>query len=228
MTICSPSFNCDALRQRLERGRRRVVAGHDRLHVARLDRDGNAAVEIGEQDHPGRMIAGEKDAPDHAARIDDRLAGLDACALPASRIIVSRNGRLARPMTCAVTAAKRGIGHRIEQKLIALQPLLEHERRVLPLPQPRVFFLEAQIFLIDVENVRRRRPTQLPTGVDGARAPFRARAPSSRRNRRAHGRTARIAPCRPARATTARTATDRERELGAAACPARFSRSRSP
>jgi hypothetical protein len=63
-----------------------------------LDRHGNAAVQIGEQDHPGRMIAGEIDAPDHAARIDHRFAGLDALRLlPASRIIVSRNGRLARP-----------------------------------------------------------------------------------------------------------------------------------
>ena len=45
-------------------GSGRVVAGHDRLDVARLDGDGNAAVQIGEQDDPGGVLA----RPDRCAR----------------------------------------------------------------------------------------------------------------------------------------------------------------
>ena len=42
-----------------------------------------------------------------------------------------------------------GIGHGMQQQLIALAPGPASPRRHSPLPQPRILFLELQIFLID-------------------------------------------------------------------------------
>ena len=45
--------------------------------VAGRDGHRDAAVEIGEQDHPAGALAGQIDAPDHAAGVHHRLARLD-------------------------------------------------------------------------------------------------------------------------------------------------------
>ena len=92
------------LRQHLERRRGAVVAGHDRLDVAGRDGDRNAAVEVGEQDHPGGVLAGQdRCARSCRAHRSPPRPAWHGLALPASRIMVCRKGRLARPITRAST-----------------------------------------------------------------------------------------------------------------------------
>ena len=137
------------MREQIEQRRAGIVAGHDRLRISRLDAHRNAAVEIGEQDHPRGVIAGEEDAPDHAARIDHRLAGLDALRLAG----VEDHGLQERLVGTADDArhhrGQRGIGHGVQQELVALDAIVEHDGGVAPLAQAGILVLQAKIFPVD-------------------------------------------------------------------------------
>ena len=162
VTICSPVCSTTPGRD-MVRAPARSVLSPDRIAwmwPGSTDHR-NAAGQIGQQDDPAGVLAHEIDAPDHAALVHHRFARLDALVLAGIQDHVSRNGRLARPMTCAVTGRQRRILHGVEQQLITLQPLFEDERRVLPLAELRVLFLE----LLVLANRRRRSgPFRRPSG----------------------------------------------------------------
>ena len=105
-----------------------VVAGHDRLDIGPpfagrgRNGDGNAAVEVGQQDHPAGALAGEIDAPDHAARIHHRLARQGMILAPR----IQDHGLQKRTAGPAdhprQDGVHLGIGHGMQQRLVTAAP----------------------------------------------------------------------------------------------------------
>src|SRR6202040_2778457 len=116
-----------ALRGDDKQRRPRIVAGQHGLEFAGLNGNRNPAVEIGEQDHPGRVVPRDENSPDHSSVIDNRLAWLDVLVAAG----VNDHGVEKRPAGTADDVSRDARDFRIrngvEKKLIAPQPLLERK-----------------------------------------------------------------------------------------------------
>ena len=105
----SPGLAYPGLRfRRQDQDRARASAYCRRTRIARRCEasiiTGTRLLRSVEQDHPGGAIAGEIDAADQAASVDDGLAlACTPFAVPAFRIMVLTKGRLDSPITRAVT-----------------------------------------------------------------------------------------------------------------------------
>ena len=109
------------------------------------------------------MVARQIDAPDHAARIHNRLARLDIIGGAGVQDHGLQEGPVGPADHPRQDGMDAGIGHGMQQRLVARHPVLHHHRDVAPLPQARILVLEAKIFLIDGEEViDRTRPAVEP------------------------------------------------------------------